>query len=166
MINYKEIDPFDEEDWDEVEPDGSFLYWLKENYPDESKWDKIINLNCSNKQLTSLKGIESLSKLEFLYCSYNQLTSFEGIENLTNLKTLYCYHNQLTSFEGIDQLTSFEGIENLSNLTEIDCYNNQLTSLKGIEQLTNLRTLYCYDNQFSDEYKDYLRSLNIRTLRL
>jgi len=38
--NYKEIDPFDEEDWDEVEPDGSFLYWLKENYPDESKWDR------------------------------------------------------------------------------------------------------------------------------
>jgi len=26
------VDPFDEEDWDEVEPDGSFLSWLKIKY--------------------------------------------------------------------------------------------------------------------------------------
>jgi len=38
--NYNNIDPFDEEDWDEVD-DSSFLYWLKDKYPDDSKWCDI-----------------------------------------------------------------------------------------------------------------------------
>jgi len=73
--NYNDIDPFDEEDWDEVEPDGSFLYWLKENYPNESKWDKITIIECLNNQLTTLDGIENLTNLEILNCSNNQLTN-------------------------------------------------------------------------------------------
>jgi len=52
------VDPFDEEDWDEVEPDGTFLIWLKIKYPDESKWKDIKSINCSNQNLTDLIGIE------------------------------------------------------------------------------------------------------------
>ena len=38
------------------------------------------------------------------------------------------------------------------------CTNNQLTSLEGIENLVNLQVLYCTNNQFSVDYKNYLRS--------
>jgi len=155
--NYNELDPFDEEYWNEVEPDGSFLYWLKENHPDESKWDKITEIDCYNKQLTSLKGIENLSKLEFLYCSNNQLTSLKGIEQLTNLRRLYCSNNQLTSLKGIEKLT---------NLTNLSCNYNQLTSLEEIENLSNLIDLHCFNNLLTNQYKDYLKTLNINELYL
>jgi hypothetical protein len=32
----EDIDIFNEEDWDEIEPDKTFLYWLKQEYPDEN----------------------------------------------------------------------------------------------------------------------------------
>jgi Leucine-rich repeat (LRR) protein len=92
-----DIDPFGEEDWDEVEPDGTFLTWLKRKYPDKNSWDKIKQVNCSNNNLTSLEGIENLRNLEVLNCSNNNLTSLEGIENLSNLKHLYCFNNNFSN---------------------------------------------------------------------
>jgi hypothetical protein len=36
--NFKNIDIFDKEDWDETEIDkNSLIYWLKQNYPNENK---------------------------------------------------------------------------------------------------------------------------------
>jgi len=142
---FDENDPFGEE-MEYIKP--TFLSWLKKHYPDENKWNKIKEIDCSNKNLTSLEGIENLVNLKELYCDNNQLTSLEGIENLVNLKFLYCYDNQLTSLKEI---------ENLVNLKELYCSNNQLTSLEGIENLVSLEHLYCYDNQFTIEYKNYLR---------
>jgi Leucine-rich repeat (LRR) protein len=49
---------------------------------------EIISLYCANNQLTSLKGIEKCTNLEWLYCDSNQLTSLKGIENLKQKITL------------------------------------------------------------------------------
>ena len=149
---FNENDPFGEENWSYVHPDGTFLTWLKINYPDETSWDKLREIDCWNNQLTTLEGIEKLTSLERLYCSNNQLTTLEGIYNLTSLKELYCHNNQLTILEGIEKLTS---------LKYLICYNNQLTTLEGIEKLTSLRWLYCDNNQFSNNYKIYLKKLFI-----
>ena len=88
------------------------------------------------------------NKIEIIDCSGNQLNNLEGIENLTKLNYLNCSNNQLTSLEGI---------ENLINLKELWCCYNQLTSLEGIENLKNLKELKCWNNNFSDDYKEYLR---------
>ena len=81
---------------------------------DNPKEVKALNYN---NQLTSLIGIENLSKLEILDCYHNQLISLKGIENLSNLKRVECTDNQLTSLKGI---------ENLSNLEILDCYGNSI----------------------------------------
>ena len=125
---FNENDPFGEE-IEYIKPDGTFLYWLKINCPDENIWNKITIIDCSNKNLTSL----------------------EGIENLVNLKILYCYMNRLTSIEGIK-------LKNLVNLERVDCHSNQLTNLEGIEDLVNLKDLYCDNNQFTIVYKNYLKN--------
>jgi len=39
--DYSDVDPFYEENWDEIEPDRSFLYWLK----------KIIKMNLNGMRL-------------------------------------------------------------------------------------------------------------------
>ena len=38
------VDPFNEEDWDEVEI-GSFLTLLKNHYPDKDTWKDIKEIN-------------------------------------------------------------------------------------------------------------------------
>ena len=84
------VDPFDEDDWDEVEPiepDGTFLTWLKIKYPDESKWKDITRINCRRRKLTDLIGIEKLINLKHLYCEYNQLTELDVTKNI-NLRYL------------------------------------------------------------------------------
>jgi Leucine-rich repeat (LRR) protein len=115
--NYKNIDIFDEEDWDEIEYDGSFFTWLKKNYHIQDNWKNITYIDCSCNNLENLKGIEKLVKLEKLYCNINQLKNLNGIENLTNLKLLWCNNNQLTNLNEI---------KNLNNLTSLNFSNNLL----------------------------------------
>ena len=79
--NEFDIDPFNEDDWDEVEPDGSFLTWLKSNYPDESKWKNKKSIDCGNQNLTDLIGIEKLINLRDLSCYNNQLIELDLSKN-------------------------------------------------------------------------------------
>ena len=146
-----DIDPYGEEDWNEYPP------VLQIAQKTGKPFNQITELYCPNKQLTNLEGIENLVNLKVFSCSNNQLTSLEGIENLVNLTDLYCYGNQLTSLDGI---------ENLVNLRRLSCSYNQLTNLDGIENLVNLRRLYCFNNRFSNDYKNYLKSLKIKYLKL
>ena len=138
-MTYKnEYDPFGEENWDEVESDGSFLTWLKINYPDETKWSKIKEINCSSNQLTNLEGIENLTNLTHLYCSNNQLTDLEGIENLRKLKHLNCHYNQLTALPDLSANTA---------LQYLNCKNNQLTILPDLSANISLQSFSCSNNQ-------------------
>src|SRR5574343_532464 len=134
-IDYSDIDPWGEEDWefDELPP---VLQWAREQ---GLPFDQINILNCS-MNLKNLDGIEQLVNLEKLDCSHNQLTSLEGIENLNNLELLDCSYNQLGSLREI---------ENLRNIEILDCSNNQLTSLRGIENLRNLEVMWCSNNQLT-----------------
>ena len=91
------------------------------------------------------KPYEQITRLN---CSYQNLTNLDGIENLINLKSLYCNGNYLINLNGI---------ENLINLEYLSCSFNRLTSLNGIENLVNLKDLYCLNNNFSNEYKKYIK---------
>ena len=113
-IDYSEVDPWGEEDWEDDELSPVLQRAREEGKP----FDQITILNCSHMNLKNLDGIDQLVNLEILYCTYNQLTSLRGIENLRNLKVLVCYYNQLTCLDGI---------ENLRNLEMLRCHNNQFT---------------------------------------
>jgi Leucine-rich repeat (LRR) protein len=146
--NFKDIDLFDEEDWDETENDSSFLWWLNKNYSNENIWKNITEINCSYNDLENLNGIENCINLKYLNCSHNNLTSLKGIENLVNLRILCCNNNKL---ENLNE------IENLTKLKLLNYFHNNLTNLNGIENLTNLKILNCKNNKFSNEYKQYLK---------
>jgi internalin A len=164
----EDIDIFDEEDWNENESDGSFLWWLKREYSNENTWKNITDLNCSYNKLISLKGIENLINLKELYCSYNNLTNLNGIKNLTKLKNLNCNDNNLINLEiqnltnltylncNSNQLENLNEIENLTNLKYLYCHHNNIENLNGIEKCTNLKILICNNNNFTNEYKEYL----------
>ena len=116
-------------------------------------------INCANKGIANLTGIEAFTKIIGLYCNNNNLTNLDVSQNIA-LKTLNCSNNQLAHLD-ISKNTTLQILEcNNNQLKNLDirqnialqtlyCYSNQLTQL-DVHQNTDLKTLYCYSNQLTD----------------
>lgn len=105
----------------------------------------------SEKQITSLDGLEAFANLEVLYCSYNPLTSLD-VSAFSKLRELYCSgcFNQTSTI--VSRSESFTGTLDLSKNTQLEileCTNNEaLTSIV----LPNTSTLYwinCVNNKLA-----------------
>jgi Leucine-rich repeat (LRR) protein len=81
-------------------------------------------------KITSIEGIQNLTKLNFLDLSLNQIVSIDGIAYLIKLSYLYLNNNQIVTIQGI---------ENLAELEQIRLRNNKIVSFQGIEKLMNLK---------------------------
>ena len=118
----------------------------------------VEEIDCYDKGISNLKGIEYFTALRSLNCGYNQLTALDVSKN-TTLTKLYCKNNQLTVLDvskntaltylrcNRNQLTSLDVSKNTA-LTKLDCYNNQLTSL-DVSKNTALTDLDCHKNQLT-----------------
>ena len=99
--------------------------------------NSVTRIEVGGRGISSLKGVEHFTALEFLLCFENQLTSLDVSHN-TALKELECGRNQLTSLD-VSQNTA---------LYNLQCYYNQLTSL-NVSYNTALTTLQCSGNQLT-----------------
>ena len=118
----------------------------------------VEEIDCYDKGISNLKGIEYFTALRSLNCGYNQLTSLDVSKN-TALTNLYCSRNQLTALDvskntaltcldcRSSQLTALDVSKNTA-LTYLDCGNNQLTSL-DVSKNTALTDLDCDKNQLT-----------------
>ncbi len=95
------------------------------------------SIDVSGQGISSLKGIEYFTALEYLYCDNNQLTALD-VSNNTELTYLNCYSNALTALD----------VSNNTKLTYLTCYSNQLTAL-DLNSNTALTSLYCGNNQIA-----------------
>ena len=116
----------------------------------------ILSLDIKTKNISDLTGIEGFSSLIQLNCSNNQLTSLNINLNLA-LTTLRCTDNQLTSLNVSPALTNLVLYNNLltsidisqnTALTNLSCTDNKLTSL-DVTQNPALEFLYCSNNQLT-----------------
>jgi len=96
----------------------------------------LRSLSCGRNQLTAL-DVSKNTALTYLHCSYNQLTSLDVSKN-TALTKLYCYNNQLTSLD----------VSKNTALTYLDCWGNSLTKL-DVSKNTALTYLDCGYNQLT-----------------
>ena len=103
----------------------------------EAEITAVTKIDCSGKNISSLKGIEYLTALTYLNCDGNQLTTLD-VSNNTSLTTLWCDGNQLTTLD----------VSKNTALTELRCYKNQLTAL-DVSKNTALTTLVCSENQLT-----------------
>ncbi|HMR88585.1 MAG TPA: hypothetical protein PKD51_10540, partial [Saprospiraceae bacterium] len=122
---------------------------------------KIISLDLSNKQISSLEGIGNFKNLERLYCLQNEIITL-NLQELSNLTFLSCGTNQLSSIN-IQELGNLEyvycnnnllttiNVKGLVNLKTLDCNTNQLINL-DVQELANLKTLRCYKNHLTALY--------------
>ena len=97
----------------------------------------VEEIDCYDKGISNLKGIEYFTALRSLNCGCNQLTSLDVSKN-TALTKLYCSNNQLTSLD----------VSKNTALTKLYCDNNQLTSL-DVSKNTALTGLNCGHNQLT-----------------
>ena len=107
--------------------DGSGFLSLSER--NLIKW-----INCDNKGIESLEGIEHFNSLVKLQCNNNKLTKLNLSSN-TSLSELQCSNNQLTTLV----------LSANTQLTKLQCNKNQLTSL-DLSANTKLQELRCGDN--------------------
>ena len=96
----------------------------------------LRSLSCGRNQLTAL-DVSKNTALTYLHCSYNQLTSLDVSKN-TALTKLYCYNNQLTSLD----------VSKNTALTYLDCWGNSLTKL-DVSKNTALTYLDCWGNSLT-----------------
>ena len=145
-------------------PDANFRTFVKnfDTNKDDSLSDTEIaaveEIDCYNKGISNLKGIEYFTALRSLNCGYNQLTALDVSKN-TTLTKLYCKNNQLTVLDvskntaltylrcNRNQLTSLDVSKNTA-LTGLNCGYNQLTSL-DVSKNTALTWLGCAGNQLT-----------------
>ena len=145
-------------------PDANFRTVVKkfDTNQDSSLSDTEIaavkKINCSNKGITNLKGIEYFTSLNILWCTDNQLTALDVSEN-TALTKLNCCFNKLTSLDvskntaltilecNANRLTSLDVSKNTA-LTELNCSINKLTAL-DVSKNTALISLSCVYNQLT-----------------
>ena len=125
-------------------PDEAFRNWVLQNVSGASdgiltddEIAKVTSINCSNKNLSNLQGIEFFTALTTLNCSGNKLSSLDVSKN-TALKKLSCQNNKLVSLD----------VSGCTAITEIECFSNQLTSL-DVSKNTALTSLNCNSNQLA-----------------
>ena len=116
-------------------------------------------LNCANRSIEDITGIELFFALTSLNCSGNQLTNLDIFLN-TALEYLVCDSNQLTALDvsnntaleliscSANLLTSLDVSHNIA-LTGLACGDNHLTHL-NVSHNTALTVLYCGGNQLTN----------------
>jgi hypothetical protein len=80
-------------------------------------------LDISDRDLTRLPDLSSVSVMGLFSCSCNYLKSLEGSPRYVG-GNYYCHNNQITSLKGASQEIKFN----------FQCYNNRLVSLEGAPQ--------------------------------
>lgn len=109
----------------------------KENFPDDNFREFVMTLKGGNDSSFSPEEIAALKEIE---CKNRGITSLTGIEHFTALTVLVCSKNPLTSLD-VSQNTKLEwlrcsetGLTSLdvtanTELIGLECKNNQLTGL-------------------------------------
>ena len=127
---------------------------------DEKEIASVTEVDCSNREISDLKGIEHFTALTHLYCADNQLTSLDVSAN-TALKMLSLHRNALTKLDvskntaleelicDYNQLSDLDVSANAA-LTHLSCTSNGLMSL-NVSGNAVLKKLYCYANNLTRE---------------
>jgi Leucine-rich repeat (LRR) protein len=107
-------------------------------------YTKLGTLDCSNRKIKDLSGIEYFQNIRVINCSNNQITYIPSLAGFTDsLQEFHCSDNLLT------ELPDFKTGSPL--LKVIFCNNNLLTIIPSFADLVNLDSLECINNHLTFE---------------
>ena len=132
---------------------------------------QIVRLEFHDTEITSLKGIQSMSSLEYLDCSFNKISGELNLSGLKNLKVAHLHHNLYRSLDvsGCSSLDTLLANDNYTydenrymvfpmeevrldgcvSLKKADFTDNNLTAL-DCSDCTSLTDLNCRHNNISE----------------
>lgn len=123
-----------------------------------------LNTNSSNSNI-DFNSIKSLDNLEFLEIGgYINNINFSEIKNLKNLKELSIY-----PYYYINETIDFQSLSELNNIEKLTLNNINLESLNGLEKLTSIKTLALkidFDKKVKVDGKTLAKMDNIQNLTL
>lgn len=146
---------------------------LSEVEPYEPYWEDLVELDLSEKRLSSLHMLDEFcNKIVTLDASKNALGHLDGVPmGVRHLKASNNLLTELTSWDHLmnlqyvdvsaNEIKSLSALKNLVHLRSIKADNNQLTSLEGLDCHDGLLTLRARGNQI--EYLDFA-ALNLPRL--
>ena len=121
---------------------------------------EVKTLDCYNRGIVSLTGIENLIALQVLLLETNQISDLTPLQNLTTLTRLDLKNNQITSVTPLQNLTALPWLavdgnqivdvtplQNLTALKELWLDKNQIVDVTPLQNLTALRGLGLKWNQ-------------------
>ena len=116
-------------------PDEKFRSYLNETFGTDDcvVAECVTYIDCSNRGIKDLTGIELFPNLKTLECSNNQLTNLDVSKNV-GLVRLVCYNNKLQKLD----------VRNNTKLTHLDCDDNPLGTL-DVSKNTELEVLLCHN---------------------
>lgn len=149
-------------------PDANFKEYLIGNMKINSNGDNEIqfseassykgSIDCSNQEISNLKGIEAFTALTKLKCGSNKLSNLDVSKNAALIE-LECYNNELTTLD-VTKNTALTALWCQGNkivtldlnknnaLSILECGANQLKSL-SVSKNTLLNHLNCCANLLS-----------------
>ncbi len=98
--------------------------------------EQIKQLDCSDKSITDIEGIQNLSSLELLNLSNNQIRDITPISKLGRLKQLYLQGNNLQLLSPITENQLLEQVDISDNSAIICSEQTKLEQSIGEENLT------------------------------
>ena len=156
--------------------DASFKACVVDQYDDNIdgeidfiEAENVTNINCANRGVASLQGIEYFKNLKSLNCSGNSIKEI-NLSSLSKLTTLNCYNNPLESLvlDGCSALTSMSIINGTTN-----SISNKKVSIDGYQGAAKFKfssngagfTDFSFANSSSvktfEIFGDFTKSLNI-----
>ena len=133
--------------------------------------EQVTGLDCSNKSINSLGGIQHLTSLKQLDLAQNTITNLLPLANLTKLESLNLAGNALVNIEALSALNSLkhlhlgiagqldtsinrirdiQALSGLSKLTELDLSGNQINDISVLANMPHLARLNLDGNQVRD----------------
>ncbi len=121
--------------------DKYLAYCFIGNFDGSASVKSITRLDCGNRQIKNINGLEHLAQLNDLKLYTNQISDLSPLANLTQLSFL--------SLQG-NNVSDLSPIKNLLNLNELVLSHNQIESILPLEKMLELKTLNLRNNNISD----------------
>lgn len=128
--------------------DESLAACINEQYPATTLNDEITSLDCSDKEIIDLSGIERLINLQILYLSGNQITDISILTRLPLVQSLTISAQYVTDLTVLNVMNSLIEAydEDGSNLLANGGENLKAASLVDISEYTSGKLEYKYTN--------------------
>lgn len=130
---------------------------------EEKALSEIYELDCKNRSISNLDGINLLKNLEWAFLQGNQIEDLSPISTLTSLERIYLQENKITTISSVSGLKALEllnlrgnkvsdlgPLAGLKKLAILDLWGNKVENISALADLPALKELDLWENVVSD----------------